>query len=79
MKKNSPFSPTVAHATIMIVDDHPIVREGLMAILSKHPDLAVTAMVNDGSASSKSARARSISSLSNSSLKGDRVGTNPTD
>ena len=33
---------------LMIVDDHPIVREGLAAIIHKQPDMAVAAEAADG-------------------------------
>lgn len=34
--------------TIMIVDDHPIVREGLRQIIESYDDLAIVAMASDG-------------------------------
>ena len=34
-------------ARIMIVDDHPIVREGLAALLSGYPEFTVSALVED--------------------------------
>ena len=33
---------------IMVVDDHPIVREGLAAIINRQPDMAVVAEAEDG-------------------------------
>jgi DNA-binding NarL/FixJ family response regulator len=35
---------------IVIADDHPMVREGLRAVLDQHPDLEVVAAVGDGAA-----------------------------
>jgi DNA-binding NarL/FixJ family response regulator len=34
--------------TIMVVDDHPVVRSGLVAILGSQPDLAVVAQASTG-------------------------------
>ncbi len=34
-------SSTVARSTIFIVDDHPIVRQGLALLINREPDLAV--------------------------------------
>lgn len=34
--------------TILIADDHPLVREGLMALLAREPDLAVIGEAGDG-------------------------------
>ena len=34
--------------TILLVDDHPVVRDGLMAILSTQPDFEVVGEANDG-------------------------------
>ena len=34
--------------TIMIVDDHPIVREGLKQVIESYDDLAIVAMASDG-------------------------------
>lgn len=35
---------------IVIADDHPMVRQGLQAVLDQHPDLQVVAAVGDGAA-----------------------------
>jgi DNA-binding NarL/FixJ family response regulator len=35
---------------ILIVDDHPVVRDGLIAILSTQPDFAVVGEAGDGRA-----------------------------
>src|SRR5690606_11248125 len=35
---------------ILIADDHPIVREGLVALLNRRPDMQVVAEVSDGRA-----------------------------
>jgi len=37
-----------AHITVLVVDDHPIVRDGLMAIISSEPDLEVVGDVGTG-------------------------------
>lgn len=34
--------------TILIADDHPLVREGLVALLAREPDLAVVGEAGDG-------------------------------
>ncbi|MRX10568.1 response regulator [Pseudoduganella sp. FT25W] len=39
------FPPTIR---VMIVDDHPLLREGLLAILAKAPDIALAAEAESG-------------------------------
>ncbi len=43
MKKNRPIS-------VLCVDDHPIVREGLLAVIANEPDMAVVGEAEDGEA-----------------------------
>lgn len=40
--------PPVETIRILIADDHPIVRQGLVAILNDQPDMIVVAEANDG-------------------------------
>ncbi len=40
------MSPVPAH--ILVADDHAVVREGLKAVLDRHPDLRVVAEAEDG-------------------------------
>jgi DNA-binding NarL/FixJ family response regulator len=47
MQDNRTYSLTGRPARIMIVDDHPIVREGLAALLAGYPDLTVSAQAED--------------------------------
>src|SRR5258707_15240251 len=39
---------TGASITVMIVDDHPLYRDGLAALLAVHPDLELVAEAGDG-------------------------------
>jgi YesN/AraC family two-component response regulator len=34
--------------TVMTVDDHPLIREGIAAVLSSEPDLSLVAEASDG-------------------------------
>jgi two-component system, NarL family, response regulator len=45
--KTSPSSPSEV-ITLMIVDDHPVVREGLAAILKSQKDMKIVAEAGDG-------------------------------
>jgi DNA-binding NarL/FixJ family response regulator len=44
------MEPAVRQITIMIVDDHPVIRDGLIAILSAEPDMKVVAEAASGEA-----------------------------
>jgi two-component system, NarL family, response regulator len=41
-------TPPTKTIRILVADDHPIVRQGLVAILNDQPDMSVVAEVNDG-------------------------------
>jgi DNA-binding NarL/FixJ family response regulator len=43
MREKSPSPPTPARRRILIVDDHPLVRRGLTALINAEPDLTVCA------------------------------------
>jgi DNA-binding NarL/FixJ family response regulator len=43
MREESPSPPTGAKRRILIVDDHPLVRRGLTALINAEPDLTVCA------------------------------------
>jgi two-component system NarL family response regulator len=46
---NRPLEPEIAKSlTILIADDHPVVREGLVSLISREPDLQVIAQARDG-------------------------------
>jgi DNA-binding NarL/FixJ family response regulator len=45
--KNEPAKPSVTKSRILIVDDHPIVREGLATILNHEQDLEVCGQAED--------------------------------
>jgi two-component system NarL family response regulator len=34
--------------TLLIADDHPVFREGLVAIVSRQPDIVIVAQASDG-------------------------------
>src|SRR5215217_1415843 len=40
--------PEGSHVRILLVDDHNIVREGLIAMLATHPEIEVVAEASDG-------------------------------
>lgn len=40
--------PDPKHIRILIVDDHPIVRQGVIRVMSKEPDMDVIGEANDG-------------------------------
>jgi DNA-binding NarL/FixJ family response regulator len=42
------MSPSSKIIRILVADDHPIVRQGLVAILNDQPDMSVVAEVDDG-------------------------------
>ncbi len=44
----STVAPLNKQIRILIADDHPIVREGLVAILEDQPDMTIVAQANDG-------------------------------
>src|SRR5690348_9579819 len=39
---------SAGETTIVLVDDHPIVREGLRTVLQREPDLSVVGEASDG-------------------------------
>lgn len=43
-------SPAVSQATVLVVDDHPLVRTGVANIIDHEPDLRVVAEAADGAA-----------------------------
>ena len=46
--KRAPAPPTPKRARILLVDDHPLVREGLAEALGKEPDLMICGEAEDG-------------------------------
>lgn len=49
-------TPTAAESLrVLVVDDHPIVRSGLVAVISAQPDLTVVAEASDGHAAVRQA------------------------
>ncbi len=40
--------PSIKKITVMIVDDHPLLREGMSAVLRREPDMAVVAEASNG-------------------------------
>lgn len=47
--ENNPLEAEVPKSlTILIADDHPVVREGLVALINREPDLQVIAQARDG-------------------------------
>lgn len=51
MKKKDPGQPaTKSKKDVLIVDDHPLIREGLSRLINEQKDLRVYAAVEDGSA-----------------------------
>lgn len=49
MKPKAKKSAAPAHKQILIVDDHPMMRDGLAALITAEPDLAVCAQAADAS------------------------------
>jgi two-component system NarL family response regulator len=48
-RENKPLEAEVPKSsTILIADDHPVVREGLVSLISREPDLRVIAQARDG-------------------------------
>ena len=43
-----PIEGVTEKIRIMVVDDHPLVREALTILLKKQPDFEVVAQANDG-------------------------------
>jgi len=45
---SSPLNPTPKRIRILVVDDHPIVREGVIRVMSREPDMEVIGEAGDG-------------------------------
>ncbi len=43
-----PLNPGPKHIKILVVDDHPIVREGVIRVMSREPDMEVIGEAGDG-------------------------------
>lgn len=41
--------------TVLVVDDHPVVRDGIRAVLERHPDLRIVGSVGDAAAAIREA------------------------
>jgi two-component system NarL family response regulator len=44
----SELEPLAKYITVVVADDHPVVREGVIAILNAHKDIRVVASAGDG-------------------------------
>src|SRR4051812_20299739 len=56
MGKKDTTTPSGAGARILLVDDHPIVRERLGELINQQPDLAVCGEAEDANAAVKAAQ-----------------------
>jgi len=48
MKQNTVPNPEPARIRVLVADDHPVVRQGIMANVNPQPDIAVVAEASDG-------------------------------
>ena len=50
LRKSPPHGRARSRISVVLADDHPIVREGVRCVLERQPDISVVAAVGDGSA-----------------------------